>query len=238
MKKELLEKINSRGYWRINFRPVAYNHNILSLSECKTIVEKCHFDFRGWPYPYFPTIGDASHDLEPAQDYYLGWVDWSNHIEFWHMYQSGQFLHYLALREDWYEDSIWAEYTKDQIRKEGPLLGVTLTVFQITEIFEFLSRLCQERIYEEGLEVFIDLKNTKGRKLWVSSPGRVPFHSEYRASEDLLKFESKYLKDNILINYKEIAINVVLHFFERFGWHTPNMDTIIKDQQDFFLRKV
>ena len=57
-------------------------------------------ELRGWEYP---AILRGAPDVvrERTQQYFELSNDWQNHIEFWRMYKSGQFLHYLALREDW-----------------------------------------------------------------------------------------------------------------------------------------
>lgn len=75
------------------------------------------------------------------------------------MYQSGQFIHYRALREDWTQEDSW-------IPKEFKLapmkfLGVLSTIYLITEIFEFLSRIGNEGLCKEGVNVSIVLEKTR-----------------------------------------------------------------------------
>ena len=101
MIKNLIEKIKSRGYWRINFQPLVDQRKFKTLVECKNIVEFNSVQTRGWDFPCVPRKKEDYMDLIPCENYYLGWIDWAHHIEFWHMYQSGQFLLYRSLCEDW-----------------------------------------------------------------------------------------------------------------------------------------
>src|SRR5690349_9989963 len=102
MKAGLLDKIRSRGHWRINFQPRLLLEQKSSLGECSAAVEKNAPRLRGWQYPYVPVKNDDDQGSLPSGEFFEAWIDWSNHIEYWRAYRSHQFLHYLALREDWY----------------------------------------------------------------------------------------------------------------------------------------
>ena len=97
MTPELLEKIKSRGYWRINLQPLVKAEKLPSIDRCQEIVEQNAVKLRGWEYP---AILQGAPDVQRTrtQTYFELANDWQNHIEFWRMYRSGQFLHYLALQ--------------------------------------------------------------------------------------------------------------------------------------------
>ena len=82
MKPDLQEKIKTRGYWRINFQPLVYQQKISSLGSCRDFVERHIVRLRGWDYPAFLRKNDEYSGLEPAADFYLGWVDWENHKKY------------------------------------------------------------------------------------------------------------------------------------------------------------
>src|SRR5690349_1351560 len=103
MKDGLIEKIQSKAYWRINFRPLVLPETMLSLPQCNDLVDKCHVELRGWDYPHMSRRRDVDSDYGPAGKYYEHWIDWDQHIEFWRMFRSSQYLHYRALWEDWIE---------------------------------------------------------------------------------------------------------------------------------------
>jgi len=236
MKKEFIEKIQSRGYWRINFQPLVDEEKIKSLGDCSSIVEKHNVQLRGWNYPHFPRRKGDDAGLEPMNNYYQGWIDWNNHKEFWRMYQSGQYLHYLALREDWAEFSGWG-ITENQPYKAGEKLSIVGTIYQITEIFEFLSRLATEGIYDEGIQLSLSLKNTENRKLHLDDPMRGPLWEDYKTTIKDIDFTEKYTKEDLITKPHEIAIEVIIYFFDRFGWHKPPIDTFKKDQDNLLNRR-
>jgi len=238
MKPDLQEKIKTRGYWRINFQPLVYQQKISSLGSCRDFVERHIVRLRGWDYPAFLRKNDEYSGLEPAADFYLGWVDWENHKEFWHMYQSGQFLHYLALREDWLEEGGWHRQLAEQIRTMSSL-GIRGVVYQMTEVFEFLCRLAGAEIYEEGVRVSISLNNTQNRQLWIEDRMRAPFSRVYKTAASKIEFvKQRVSKSEAIGESKEMALQAITHFFDRFGWHNPTIETLKKDQNQLLSGKI
>lgn len=238
LREGLLNKIKSRGYWRINFRPLVYNpQRIKNLPDCKKIIEECSVEFRGWDYPHFPRREGEDTGLAPGNNYYEGWIDWGAHKEIWRMYQSGQFIHYLALNEDWWEEDSW--YSAE-LRKIPPktILTVVGTVYHFTEIFEFLNRLTQKGIYDEGIEISILLGNTQNRRLEILDPMRAPFLREYKTGGKPIQFSQKYSKEKILENSKTLALETIIYFFHRFGWDEPNVEVIKNDQEKLISRRL
>jgi len=231
---KIIEKIKSRGYWRVTFRPLTHEERLSPLSKCKDIVEKNAIQLRGWDYPHFPRREGDDTGLAPGNNYYEGWIDWRSHKEVWRMYQSGQFIHYTGLWEDWDDEDPWIEQNEKMQKMVN--LGVAHTVYQITEIFEFLLGLVMEGIYKERVRVSILLCNTKGRKLWLENPQRVSFMIQKITGENNIKFEAKYNEKEIIDSSSELAVKAVLHLFERFGWETSE-DLIRKDQEELLKRK-
>ena len=51
---DILKKIHSKGYWRVNIKPTIFNEGLLkSYSNARAIIEKCGVLLRGWDYPHF-----------------------------------------------------------------------------------------------------------------------------------------------------------------------------------------
>jgi hypothetical protein len=229
MKEGLIEKITSRGYWRINFRPKRYEDGSLPLPTCKEAVEKSSVQFRGWDYPHVSSRNDDQGGLLPCGEYYEGWVDWWNHIEFWRMYKSAQFLHYLALREDWYEASDW---DAERAQKVKPLtsLGVTGTIYQITEIFEFAFRLARFGLYNGGMMIDIRLENTKGRALWIDDPRRMPFSYPRQTGASSIQVKRELSADDLINADHNASLEALIEVLEHFEW-SPSKDLISSQQE-------
>jgi len=231
MKEGLVEKIKSQGYWRVNFQPAIYSTSRLELGTCWEAIEKNSIRLRGWDYPHVPRRQDNQSGSQPCGDYFEGWVDWQYHKEFWRMYRSRQFLHYLALREDWYGESEWTSDVAKQI-KPGTVVGVIGTVvYQTTEIFEFLTRLARSGLYQDGVRAEISLENMKGRQLRIEDPMRGEFLAVRATGAGTIKIERKCSADELIANSPEIARGAIIEIFDHFGWHRPPVDQIRLDQE-------
>jgi hypothetical protein len=232
-----IEKIKSRGYWRINFQPLVFKDKIESVSKCFEIISKNAVYLRGWKYPHIPNRSDEDTGTEYCDGYFQAWVDWGNHKEFWRMYQSGQYLHYLALREDWLDEDTRKSDLADRIKPMSSLNVIT-TVYQMTEIYLFIERLISDGIYDEGVNISVSLINTKGRRLWISDFLRGDFNYPRVTGAERIDYTMAYEASEVLSNYKQIALKGALFFFDRFGWDSPPLDTLKKDQEDFLAQKL
>ncbi len=103
--------------------------------------------------------------------------------------------------------------------------------YELTEVFEFLSRLAKKGLYNEGVRVSITLNDTEGRKLIIRDAMRMPLFDEYRAAGDKIEFVKEYTKDDLLTKPKDLALEVILYIFERFAWDNPPINVIKGDQE-------
>ncbi len=232
MKAGLLDRIRSRGYWRINFQPRLLLEEKLSLSECRDAIEKNALKLRGWQYPYVPVKEDNQQGALPSGEFFEAWIDWWNHIEYWRSYRSHQFLHYLALREDWFEESDW-EKERAKVITPGQALGTTRTIWQITEIFEFLSRLGRSSFYPAGAIISLSLENTEGRQLWVDDPQHMPFMDAKKTGATRIEIKREISVLEFSTEGAEIARSVLIELFDHFGWDATVGN--IRSQQEQLL---
>ncbi|MGA2332604.1 MAG: hypothetical protein ABSG75_12670 [Syntrophales bacterium] len=238
MTEETLNKIKSRGYWRINFRPLVIGQK-LELPQCKNVVERNAVNFRGWDYPHFPQRRGDDTDLVAGNEYYEGWIDWGAHKEIWRMYQSGQFIHYKAVEEDWFKEDGWYGGTQFQKIEPGTILAILNTVYLITEIFEFLSRIAKTGLfYKEGVMLDIGLIRTAKRQLVMMDPMRGHLFDKYVARIDAIPFSHQYSSDEIIQNAREEALKAIVHIFQRFGWDNPPVETFKNDQEKLVRRQL
>lgn len=218
MNDPTLDKIKSRGYWRINFQPVTVK--ALTLSECEEIIRKNSVKIRGWDYPHFPQRSDDTTGLSRAQNYCQGWINWWAHKELWRMYKSGQFIHYMALIEDWFEEDGWFSELAKQVKPMTTLNVIGSVEYQTAEIFEFLSRLSTTGLYDDGVNISISLHNLQNRILRIEDNMRVPFHSEKKTIATEFKYSKKLSKFEIVGKTKDLATEISLEIFDMFGWQS------------------
>jgi hypothetical protein len=237
MKAGQLDRIRSRGYWRINFQPLLLLEEKLSLGECRDAVERNAVKVRGWQYPYVPVKNDDQQGSLPSGEFLEAWIDWWNHIEYWRLYRSHQFLHYLALREDWFAESDW-EKDKAKVITPGQALGTARTIWQITEIFEFLSRLGRGGFYPSGAIISLSLENTEGRQLWVDDPQRMPFLDEKKTGAARIEIKREMSSTDFSTEGAEIARSVLTELFDHFGWRNPSVENIRAQQEQLLTGKL
>ena len=236
MNRELLRKIQSRGYWRVNFHPLSFKRDKISkLIECVKIIQDCYVQLRGWSYPFFREELLYEGGINYGQDYIETEIDFQHHKELWRFYQSAQFIHYRALWEDWYENEIWFD-ERSTIPTPREIISVEGVIYLLTEIFEFIKRLAKKEIYNEGLKLVILLVNTENRRLANTNYEKSGFYNEYKTTLYQINFEKIYYSDDIIIKSNEYAYEAISHFFERFKWFPP-IKNIQEIQKSFLGRR-
>lgn len=145
----ILDKIYSKGYWRVSIRPVAFNlKRIKAITELRAILESCVVSFTQRHYPHFLGANDTI-----GQDFIQGVTDCRDHLEFYRFWQSGQFVHYMALREDYYA-------------LERRWLRPNMALHTLTEIYVFAECLTRRGILVPGVEIRAALHKLDGRTLY------------------------------------------------------------------------
>ncbi|MFQ5862791.1 MAG: hypothetical protein ACE5IC_06670 [Candidatus Brocadiales bacterium] len=237
-KEEVIKKIKSKGYWAINLHPDIYiKERIESRAKVKEIVRNSVIELRGWYYPHFKDrISEPSPSINGVEKF----IDWRNHIEFWRMTQSGNFVHLLALREDWLEDieyrNIWSH--GDEL-KGKKLLGALGTLYTLTEIFEFAKRLAKEDIFDEKVVIKVELHDLLDRHLFIDSYDRVPFMAPPVSKEGgPWKCDKSYAVTELMNKANEFAFEAFLNLVDLFGWENPPTDNLKNDQQKFLEGKL
>lgn len=233
MTEDILHTIKARGYWRINFQPIVAMEKLQTFKDCKEIVERNTVRLRSWDYPYFPKTGKGCGN---GNNYFFTELNWEGIVEYWRMYKSGQFIHYLALREDWFEEDSWMDKARAATIKNtlGIIGGCT---YQLTEIFEFLSRLTRAGLYDEGVRVNIILHNMKGRKLAIEDQLRAPFHYDRVChSESIVVMEEVLEKERVMNESIGLTVQSILKTFDHFDWY-PTEDIIKTEVEDYLSGK-
>lgn len=183
---ELVPKIQSRGYWRINFRPTSPEDTLGSVSKAKRLVEQCTVSLRGWDFPHMPhgADGDRTALLE---DCFEASTDWGDKHEFWRIYSSSQFIHLKSIRTDWLAEDT---FHGDRSAEFPPyVLGLVDNVWHVAEAFEFLSRMSEAGLYRHGAAITVGLMNTAGRSLHVDDFKRGGLHWDRTTSAPKIVYE-------------------------------------------------
>jgi len=230
--------VSDLPHWRVVYRPKAFEpERIDSLRRCLDLVENNAVSLRGWDFPH---LGEARRELRFGESWVESWVDFMSHLEFWRMYQSGQFLYLGAVREmrdqEWHGQLMRA--ATDHLRR---VLGVDVTavvgcfsvtnfVYTVSEHFEFAARLCQAGIYPEGVDLTIQLKKAQG--IGLSADFGRAWYNDIATSElgKTWSFESGALVSTVA----DASLQAIKWFFERLGWPNASLSALRSEQEKLF----
>lgn len=219
-----LQKIHEKGYWRVRIWPTEFHKNLISsLEQCRKTLRSSVVSLRGWDYPSF-----FDEEVAKGLDWVQGGADFAPYVEFWRFYQSGQFVHHFAMRED-YEDP------PQRVGSEQKFLDVSLALFRATEIFEFATRLASH-IPVPRVDISIELVGTYGRVLKHRSNPFRPASHECRIP--LIQFEAAYETIELLGNSGGLALGAAKSIFERFNWNSIPEKILAEDQRKFLERRL
>lgn len=208
----VLNKIRSRGYWRVEIRPTEFQADrIPQRADLFPIVEKNSVRLRGWDYPH----------IDRTQQPYRG-NDWvgqeynrEDELEVWRIYQSGLFTHFFTIAGDWRDRSevFWPAETG---WKWGQEVYYLTTIYSLVEIFEFASRLALSPAGASGMRIEIDMEKLAGRRV-ATTDARIAMKGEYttRASEWTHRWEGP--QTDLIARPRELAALAAQDFFELFG---------------------
>ena len=207
----ILSKIRERGYWRVVIRPTAFEEkHIPEFSELFRIVERNSVRCAGWDYPHI------DYKSEPKEGT-TGWGKSSSGKTIWRsggLYQSGQFVHYFAMAEDWRDES--SLRPPDQGWAWGRHMYYISTVYSFLEIYEFAARLALSPAGGVMMHVEIELGNLKGRRL-IPETIHYQLGREYRITLPTWEHVWEGAQTELIANPRELAALATRDFFTRFG---------------------
>ena len=223
--KELLKKIRSRGYWKIVIHPAMFvEKRVPNIADLYPILEKASVRFLGGEFPDL----DTRTKLHIDTDWIGKAVSWEHYLELWRFYQSGQFIHWSGMREDWRDrSSLWPSPQSGW--KPGADLVAHDAVFRLTEIFELAARLARSQAGDQQMHLEIVVSGLNGRAL-CDLPGRWPFHRKRSASVSELPYKVDLSQLQLFTKAKELALEPAIELFRRFGWDPPQ--DLLRDIQD------
>lgn len=231
--KELLEKIKSRGYWKVIIRPQEFlKDRIPHLHECKQVVLETKVSLRGWDFPHY----DFQDGPISGTDYVEQSVNFSGQVEFWRYYQSGQFVFFKGVKEDWVKEN---GFLGGQTYGIEPLHTLTIlnTVYLFTEIFEFASRLANKDLLGDSCQIDIVLHKAQARKLMFLDFRRELFQDYICGIQDI-PYEVSTTKMELLSTSAEMALEGIIWLFQRFNWDKANSEWFREDQRKLLEKRL
>ncbi len=215
--QELLNEIQSRGYWRVEMRSSEYQEKRLpNRAAMQELLSNATVSLRGWPYPYF-----VAEETAYNGKWLEGQVNSSHYKEYWRLYESGQWVHYLALSRAWITREKLFEGRSPLPPQHSGYLHVRGDIlYDLTEIFRFAVGLAQSGVLDPAAFLSIQLHNTHDYMLYES------FERPFFLGQEFVNTSERPIEQqhNIPISQlsadiaDQIALEAAIKVFEVFGW--------------------
>ena len=161
-------------------------------------------------------------------------VDFGSNKEFWTMFLNGHFYHIFACREDWLSEAA-AILVKHKFSDTEPnkVLGFVMTIYSLTEIFEFAIRLAQKEVLGNSVKISVTLHNMQNRSLTNFDPRRLPFFTLYTCKEKTIPLNCVLSIDDLISKGHEKAVDFAIKIFHLFNWLNVRKESILEEQKKF-----
>lgn len=234
--EELLAEIKSRGYWRVEIHSTEYQDNRLSSrAAMQDLLSSATVSLRGWPYPYF-----RAEETTYNGKWLEGQVNWSYFREYWRLYESGQWLHYLGLRGAWITRERLFEGQSPLPPQHPGYLHVRGDVLYIlTEILRFAMGLAQGGVFDPTAFLSIQLHNTRNYMLFESFERFFP-HEYVNQSDRPIEQQQSVPVGQLAAIADQIALEMAIKVFSVFGWVPGEaaVRTLAEDQKKLVERRL
>lgn len=231
--------VNEYPRWRVVIRPADFvRERIPTLSACWDLVERSTVKLRGWSFPF---IGQDSSKRINGNTWIGHSVQFGGHVEYWRLYQSGQFVFLGAIREvtskDWdaklRRESLqhFGRFSPQEIAKIPGFISLVNAIYTITEYLEFAGRLCEKGAYSGPVDITIELHEIAGFVL-TTEPMRA-WWLDHQCSSDSLSRTWNIASAELIATRSSLALDILVWFFERFGWMEVSVNVLRDEQQQF-----
>jgi hypothetical protein len=179
-----------------------------------------HSGARWKQYPWWSTSPDYG---EESIGYGIELTDESiKHFEQWRLFQSGQFVHYLALDENAY------------LGKRTHVLEILETT---TALFEFIGRMADCKIFTGPVAITFEYQKVDGRQLtWQQNSSRTSDRVSDGAwcQDDAIVVEHAYDANAMIHDRRRLALGTAVEIYAGFGWNDPPTKELKAAQQQHF----
>lgn len=221
----ILTAVKEKAHYAITMRPRSAKD--LSLDELEGMVRDCHVRRRELPYPYVPD-GKMQRLEDCIEASHMGGL----HADTWRLYRSGHFTEHLGLYEArWPPDQPPSTGSRAPLRER--FLEPALTLYQVSEVFLFASRLA--RNIPDIWRIEINLCDMQDRMLDIRVPERFGLYGEYKCEVPVISLSAELDSWILQARYADLAVEKTIEIMGRFGWQ-EEMPRTLKEEQNRLYR--
>ena len=220
-------------HWRVVIRPATHERErIPSLDECWSIMERSRV---AWRHPSYPIIGREAERDERA-NWIASWADYGVQMEYWRLYQSGQFVHLRGLwREQREHENAMHLFAKLNPAESAPCGHVDVNTLLDTplEVFSFAARLGAAGALDDHPHIEMGLRGLGDRVLFSTDPGRGRTPEIFRVQGDSVTHEWTPSLSALIASPEALAAEATVRLLAHFNYrHTEEQ---VKREQNTFL---
>ena len=228
---EILDRIKSRGYWKVVIRPTTFvEQRVADRSALLSIIERNSVDLKGWSFPHV----DSLVEIEKGPDWIGQEISRDPVLELWRFYQSGQFVHYLGIPEDWRTGAHQWPLSGNGVHRG--MLDVAGVVLQLTEIYEFAARFCFTQAVDNGIFLEITVDNIEDHFLYLPEIGSQEGSEISKTGSPGIDYAICLSNIEIVAEARELSLWPALELFRSFQWD-PGVD-FVRELQLELIRRV
>ena len=211
--EELVLRIREQAHWRTRIEPPTAGRRFGSGLAARDAARAATVRIRGWDFPHLQENSDFG-GSSPVPG---GWESWFllQPLEAWRIMESGQFIHYVTLRDDAHAGS-WPLGDTPEPSRTMALDGIVL---QIAEIMEFASRLAGLSDYRPSMRLTIALNGVRGRRLAAASVRTPP--DACAARRDSIRFERTLDAATLAVRRRDHGLDALASVLADFGYEPP-----------------
>ena len=222
-KSDLVERIWQKPNWCLWSRPEDFKKaRFRDLRNCAEFVASASVrsHARWSQYPWFAKTPDQdvesiSSGIEIAE----GSV---KHLEQWVLFQSGQFVHNMAL---------------DEIPQLGDRTHVLEILDTTTALLEFVGKMADHKVFSDRVVVTFELKKVAGRQLtWPQDILRMEdrVNDQAWSQDESIAIEKLYSAADLRTRRRSLAMDVAIEIYSQFGWNEPPKKDLEAKQRERF----
>jgi len=235
---ELVKEIKSQAHWRIEIHSTEYQAKRLPTRPgMEDLLSKATVSLRGWPYPYY---GIRAEDLAYNGKWLEGKINWERYMEYWRLYESGQWIHYTNVRTAGIpREEIFRQRSPLPPQHAGYISVRGEILFTLTEILHFAIGLGQGGVLEPEAFLSIELHNTKDYMLFESFDRF--FRDGYvNPSDAPITFEHKLPPSELPALADKMALDMAIKVYSIYNWIPANaaIRNLVEDQKKLIERRL
>ncbi len=211
---DVTKKIWTLPHWRIWSRPLDFRKaRFQSLDHCAHFVASntVWSNARWTMYPWF------NNPIEHGVESVTAEIDFVErdveHTERWVLFQSGQFVHNMAL---------------DRMPQLGKRTHVLEILDVTTALFEFIARMADKNVFTNHISIAFELISVAGRQLsWGDD-------LDGWCQDESIGFDNIYTAEEMRGSRRKLALDAALEIYTHFNWNNPPIDKLREVQKQHF----